>query len=86
MNNRFNQLLEESGFVFWQNETCGPGPGYIDWSCNYDLEIEEFLRLFTVKYKTNPIDKVVDVYRGGNDLTHRETGVGKIADAEKKNT
>jgi len=32
MNNRILELLKEAGFVFWQNEPWGPGPGRVDWS------------------------------------------------------
>lgn len=47
------KLAEESGFCLWENESWGPGPGHIDWSCQYD---EEFQR-----YSEALINKVIDV-------------------------
>lgn len=41
---RFKALARESGFVFWDNEPHGPGPGNIDWSCDYTQEFEHYSR------------------------------------------
>ena len=41
---RFKALARECGFVFWQNEPHGPGPGHIDWSCDYTSEFEHYSR------------------------------------------
>jgi len=42
MNPRFRILAEEAGFVFWQDEPHGPGPGNIDWNQNYTKEFERY--------------------------------------------
>ena len=41
---RFKSLARECGFVFWQDEPHGPGPGNIDWSCDYTQEFEKYSR------------------------------------------
>ena len=41
---RFKALAKECGFVFWGNEPHGPGPGSIDWSCDYTQEFEQYSR------------------------------------------
>ena len=41
---RFKALAKECGFVFWGNEPHGPGPGNIDWSCDYTQEFEKYSR------------------------------------------
>ncbi len=56
MNNVITKLLEEAGFVFWENESWGPGPGHIDWSSNYDLEIAEFVKLLTAEHRQTLVD------------------------------
>jgi len=49
MNKRFEQLARKAGFVFWKNETHGPGPGHIDWANNYDQELERFAELLVAE-------------------------------------
>jgi hypothetical protein len=44
MNPRFKALAEECGFVFWNNESHGPGAGLIDWSTDYTNEFEHYSR------------------------------------------
>ena len=41
---RFKSLARECGFVFWQDEPHGPGPGNIDWGCDYTQEFEKYSR------------------------------------------
>lgn len=41
---RFKSLAKECGFVFWQDEPHGPGPGNIDWGCDYTQEFEKYSR------------------------------------------
>ena len=45
MNNKIQQLAEKAGFIFWENESWGPGPGNIDWGGDYTAEFQEFVRL-----------------------------------------
>ena len=60
MNDRIISLLVEAGFVFWQNEPWGPGPGRVDWSSNYDKEIWDFVKLLTEEHKQTLIDNGFD--------------------------
>lgn len=39
---KFKALALECGFIFWGDEPHGPGPGNIDWSCDYTEEFEEY--------------------------------------------
>lgn len=36
------ELAEEAGFVYWQDESWGPGPNFIDWSSNYDNALAKY--------------------------------------------
>ena len=60
MNDRIIKLLKEADFVFWENEPWGPGPGHIDWACNYDKEMAEFVRLLTAEHRQTLIDNGFD--------------------------
>lgn len=42
------ELARKANFVFWKGEEWGPGTETVDWSCDYDREIVELVRL-TVK-------------------------------------
>lgn len=50
MNERIKELAQESGFVFWGDESWGPGKGHIDWSSNYDEELVKFAELLKEEY------------------------------------
>jgi hypothetical protein len=45
MSERINQLKAEAGFVLWEDESWGPGKGKIDWSSDYEKELETFAEL-----------------------------------------
>lgn len=45
MNPKIKEIAEEAGFVFWQDESWGPGPGHIDWSAIYDKEFQKYTEL-----------------------------------------
>lgn len=45
MNVKIKQLAQQAGFVFWGNESYGPGPNHIDWGCDYDEEFNTFVKL-----------------------------------------
>lgn len=49
MNERVKSLSEAAGFVFWKKESWGPGPGHIDWSCKYDSELEQLVKLVVLE-------------------------------------
>jgi hypothetical protein len=39
------ELAKQAGFVFWSDETWGPGPSNIDWNCDYSTEFNTFVQL-----------------------------------------
>ena len=39
------ELAKQAGFVFWNNESHGPGPNKIDWSCDYSNEFDKYSKL-----------------------------------------
>jgi len=43
------ELAKEAGFIFWENEEWKPKGAAIDWSSDYDKELEKFFKL-TVEY------------------------------------
>jgi len=64
MDKRTQELAEQAGFVFWGNESWGPGPGHIDWSCDYNEESEKFIKLVDQvrdkdKVNTEPLAEAV---------------------------
>jgi hypothetical protein len=62
MDKRTQELAEQAGFVFWGEEEWGPGPGNIDWSCDYNDEFERFAELVRKdldKVNTEPLTEAV---------------------------
>jgi hypothetical protein len=45
MNEKIKQLAEKAGFHLWENEPWKPEGAVVDWSCNYDSELEKFAEL-----------------------------------------
>lgn len=45
MNKRIEELAKEAGFCFWTNESWKPEGATIDWSCNYDDQLQRFAEL-----------------------------------------
>ena len=45
MNDHVKQLAEQAGFVLWANEEWKPEGQVVDWSSNYDVELEKFAEL-----------------------------------------
>jgi hypothetical protein len=39
------ELAKEAGFIFWVDEEWKPKGATIDWSCDYDKELEKFFKL-----------------------------------------
>ena len=48
-NKKIKKLAEKAGFIYWQDETWGPGPDFIDWSSNYDNELAKYTELVVRK-------------------------------------
>jgi hypothetical protein len=42
---RFLELAEQAGFIFWADESWRPEGDTIDWSSNYDEELTKFAEL-----------------------------------------
>lgn len=40
INKKLSELAADAGFIFWENEEWGPGPGNIDWSSEYDQQLQ----------------------------------------------
>ena len=47
-NDQLKDLLIESGFVLWDEESGRPG-GAVDWACDYDQEIRKLIELVATK-------------------------------------
>jgi len=45
MNERIIKLAEQAGFVAWTDEDWKPLDAVIDWSSDYDKELEKFAEL-----------------------------------------
>ena len=56
MDKRTQELAEQAGFVFWGEEAWGPGPGHIDWSCDYEEEFERFAELIRQEQEKDKIN------------------------------
>ena len=49
MNETVQKLIEESGFILWEDEPWGPGRGHIDWASDYTEEMETFVKKLVEK-------------------------------------
>ena len=45
VNKKTIELAKQAGFVFWEDESWGPGSEYIDWGTEYDKELEKLVEL-----------------------------------------
>ena len=59
MNKELREIAEEAGFIFWGREPHGPGPDKIDWSSNYDKEIEKFAQIIIERTRNEKLKHVV---------------------------
>ena len=48
---KIRKIAKRAGFVFWKNESYGPGKGHIDWATEYDNEIVKFTKLLKKHYR-----------------------------------
>ena len=75
MSKKTKKLAKQAGFVFWKNESWGPGKGKIDWSGDYDKEFKVYTKLVveeTVKWVNDNVGLVTDEAR--KDL-HKHLGI-----------
>lgn len=49
MNKRIEELAQEAGFCFWTDESWKPEGETIDWSCNYDDQLQKFTELIVTE-------------------------------------
>lgn len=52
MKQRYKDFATESGFAMWGNEAWRPSNATVDWSCNYDAELEKFGELIDDQWQT----------------------------------
>lgn len=45
MKDKVKQLAEQAGFMLWNNEEWKPEGQVVDWSSDYDKELEKFAQL-----------------------------------------
>ena len=45
MNEKFKLLAEKSGFLLWEDEPWKPEGAIVDWSSQYDGELERFAEM-----------------------------------------
>ncbi len=63
MNPKFIELIDKAGFALWEDEDWRPRDAFVDWSSNYDKELEKFAELIVREC----IDIVNDAERGGSN-------------------
>jgi len=57
MDNRDIKLLKKAGFCLWSDEKHRPPGAIIDWSCNYDDEVQKLIQL--VRQESHEHNKIV---------------------------
>ena len=45
MNKKTMELAKQAEFVFWEDDDGNTASEFIDWSCNYDKELEKLVEL-----------------------------------------
>lgn len=96
MNQKIQQLIEDSGFCVWGDELWAAGePGDIDWSSNYTQEMETFIRALVHEaaniaasslggYKQQVYDRVVsELLTPDEDYTQEPTETDEWHDFDK---
>ena len=69
MNDKIQELAKKSGFIFWKDEPWGPGPGNIDWSCDYTDEFKVFANLLQKQTRKETIQEVVSLLKELHEIT-----------------
>jgi hypothetical protein len=64
---KIRKIAKEAGFIFWGNDSWGPGKGHIDWSCEYDEELTKFAEILESKLRRKVAKQIEDILRG--DIT-----------------
>lgn len=45
VNRNVTKLAKKAGFIFWDNESWGPGSSEIDWSTDYSDAFQEYTEM-----------------------------------------
>lgn len=67
MNDEIHKLVVQAGFELWANEDWRPKNSIVDWSSNYDKELQRFAQLI-----------VRECARVSLRLSHRDDDMGAI--------
>jgi hypothetical protein len=67
LNKKLQELAKDAGFLFWGDESYGPGPESIDWSSLYDEQLqglydrmlEEVIRTVEESCKDKTYDPII---------------------------
>jgi hypothetical protein len=59
MNEKFRSIANDAGFVLWNDEDWKPENGIVDWSNEYDHELNQYSELL-VKKCSDVIQSFVD--------------------------
>ncbi len=72
MNSKILELAEKAGFNLWENEPWNSENSVVDWSSNYDYELEKFAKLIIQEcaYSLNPMLRDMISRGQGVDLIH----------------
>lgn len=62
MNEHIKQLAEQAGFCLWTDEDWKPEGQVIDWSNDYDKELEEYTRLVIAKSAELAISDIITMF------------------------
>lgn len=62
MNNRLQRLAKKAGFELWDNEPWRPAGQVVDWSSDYDQELETLFKLI-IKECSNFTDHPEALYK-----------------------
>lgn len=60
LKSKIRKIAKEAGFIFWDDAEWGPGPGHIDWSCDYDEELAKFAEILEQKLRKKIIKQIKD--------------------------
>lgn len=71
MNKRIEELAQEAGFCFWTDESWKPEGATIDWSSNYDDQLQRFAELVVTEcmklnvqlISINAIERLLPLYK-----------------------
>jgi hypothetical protein len=61
MNPKLVELAQQAGFVLWQDEAWKPHNQVIDWSSDYDRELELFAQLVTKDLQQQNLELIKQV-------------------------